>query len=186
MFCDIMWLCENVLMGLMVFKIMIKFSVNLTEYDLKQFIKYIMKKESVKFMVAPITYFVAAVFMVVFNLFLNVGVVVWMAAAILISMSFIIFYKAITAFRKMFVQSLDLVGKNREVFVDERSLEILCDSNSLFCGRYFFYDLKAYEQNSSYFFLVFNKKIYIIVPKKSLSADQETYLKSVLDKAVET
>ncbi len=176
MFCD----------GFNGFKIMIKFSVNLTECDLKQFIRHSIKKKSAKFMVAPITYFVAAVFMVVFNLFLNVGVVVWMAAAILISMGIIIFYKAFAEFRKMFVQSLDLVGKNREFFVDERSLEILCDSNSLFCGRYFFYDLQVYDQNSDYFFLVFNQNIYIIIPKKSLNVNQETYLKSVLERVVKT
>lgn len=162
---------------------MLEFSVTLTRLDLKKFIFSRLKTRSVELLISPVIYLVLAIFLAVVSFWVRPSFIVFFSVLALFFMGCLPIYKIIMVCRKVFAQGVSLVGLERKFFVDGRCLHILCESNSNFCGRYFFYDLKSFKHDSSHFFLIFSKNIYIIIPIRCLDSGQKQALFYVLNKA---
>ena len=72
----------------------------------------------------------------------------------------------------MFLKSGGLVKKERVFTVNSRCIDILCENNVEFCGRYFFYDLQRYYEEDEYIYLFFYRNIFIIIPCRCLTKKQ--------------
>ncbi len=162
---------------------MIKFSVTLNKFDLKQFIFNQVKKQFIKVLWQPIIYLIAAMVLAILSIFLNYKMGMWIIILSLLILSFVSLYKFILTFKKLFIRSLSLVGKNRIFTVDRRCIQIIYGVDMEFCDRYFLYDFKFYELNSNYLFLYFNNNVYIIIPLRFLNEEQIKEFKIILDKA---
>ncbi len=158
---------------------MIKFEVSLNEADIKNFIKHKMNLKSKKTILPFLTHLICAIILVFANFFYDFGIVGWLAAAAFFAVFGFNMYKIYSTYQKVLVKNLDIVNKNRKFFIDQHVLSILCDSNSDFCGRYPLYDLKNCVKSSQYYYLTFNPKIYIIIPRKFLDASQDTELSNI-------
>ncbi len=158
---------------------MIKFEVSLNEADIKNFIKHKMNLKSKKTILPFLIHLTCAIILVFANFFYDFGIIGWLAAAAFFAVFGFNMYKIYSAYQKVLVKNLDIVNKNRKFFIDQHVLSILCDSNSDFCGRYPLYDLKSCIKSPQYYYLTFNPKIYIIIPRKFLDASQDTELSNI-------
>ena len=158
---------------------MIKFEVLLTETDIKNFIKHKMNLKSKKTILPFLTHLICAIIVVFANFFYDFGIVGWLAAAAFFAFFGFNMYKIYNTYQEVLVKNLDIVNKNRKFFIDQHVLSILCDSNSDFCGRYPIYDLKSCIKSSKYYYLTFNPKVYIIIPRRFLDASQDTELSNI-------
>lgn len=159
---------------------MIKFNVNLTENDIKKFIVYRMNLKS-KDTIAPfITYILAIIVIIIANIFADLGIAGWLVVAFLLLLLCFRIYKIYSIYQKILVKNLDIVNKEREVFIDQRSLSIMCDTNENFCGKYSIYDLQHYDKTSEYYYLTFHNKAYIIIPRRCLETSQDEELLTIL------
>jgi len=161
---------------------MIEFDVALTQDDLKSFILHKMKIKSFKFWVPIIMCFLLATLISIANLWLKFGLFVWFVVVTLLCMGFSPVFKAIKFFNAMMAKGLELVGKSRKFFIDERSIYILYKGQTDTYNRYFFYDLQDVAQTDNYLFLTFHRKNYIIVPKRFLKHDQLKKFLLILEK----
>lgn len=158
---------------------MIKFEVSLNEADIKSFIKHKMNLKSKKTILPFLIHLICAMTLVFANFFYDFGIVGWLAAAAFFAVFGFNMYKIYNTYQKVLVKNLDIVNKNRKFFIDQHVLNILCDSNSDFCGRYPLHDLKSCVKSPQYYYLTFNPKIYIIIPRKFLDASQDTELSNI-------
>ena len=158
---------------------MIKFEAFLTETDIKNFIKHKMNLKSKKTILPFLTHIICAIALFVANFFCDFGIIGWLATAAFFALFGFNIYKAYSAYQKVLVKNLDIVNKNRKFFVDQHVLSILCDSNSDFCGRYSIYDLKNCIKSQQYYYLTFNPKVYIIIPRKFLDHSQDAELSNI-------
>lgn len=161
---------------------MIKFNVSLTETDIKNFIVHKMNLKSKETIIPFITYVLAIVVIIVANILTNLGILGWLIAFFLFLLLCFKIYKIYSIFQKMLVKNLYIVNKNREFFIDERSLNILCDANVNFCGKYSMYDLENYKKTSEYYYFTFHEKAYIIIPCRCLNDSQSKELLNILNK----
>lgn len=161
---------------------MIKFSVSLTETDIKNFIIHKMNLKSKDTIIPFAAYILAIIVVIVANILTDLGMAGWLIAVFLLLLFCFKIYKIYSVFQKMLVKNLDIVNKHREIFVDERSLNILCDANVNFCGKYSMYDLENYKKTSEYYYLTFHDKAYIIIPCRCLTNSQNKELLNILSK----
>ena len=158
---------------------MVKFEVALTEADIKNFVKHKMNLKDKKTILPFLAHFFSAIIILVANFFYDFGIVGWLVAAVFMSFFGFNMYKIYNTYKKILIKNLDIVNKNRKFFVDQHLLSILCDSNSDFCGRYPMYDLKNCTKLQEYYYLTFNPKSYIIIPRKFLDNSQDTELSNI-------
>ncbi len=161
---------------------MLKFSVFLNEKDVKRFIIYNMGIFKIKFVI----FFVICLFVLLF-FYLNLlffQVTLFYLLGFFLFFGFLVFniFRLHKSFRNMFNKSLDIIKKERNFFVDERSLNIIYDKDSSLCGRYFFYDLKKYKIFKDILVLYFSEKKYIIIPLKFLKEEEKSVFLKILDK----
>lgn len=161
---------------------MIKFNVSLTETDIKNFIVHKMDLKSKTTVIPFATYILAIVVVVVVNILSDLGIMGWLIAVFLFLLLCFRMYKIYSTFQKILVKNLDIVNKNREIFIDERSLNIICDANVNFCGKYSMYDLENYKKTPEYYYLTFHDKAHIIIPCRCLNDSQSEELLEVLSK----
>lgn len=161
---------------------MIKFNVSLTETDIKNFILYKMNLKSKDTIIPFAVYVLAIIVVVIASIVSDLGLAGWLIAILLLLLFCFRIYKIYSTFQKILVKNLDIVNKNREIFIDERSLNILCDANVNFCGKYSMYDLKDYKKTSEYYYLTFHDKAYIIIPCRCLNDSQDKELLNILSK----
>lgn len=160
---------------------MIKFNVSLTENDIKNFIVYRMNLKSKETLIPFATYVLALVVIVIANIFTDLGIAGWLVVAFLLLLLCFRIYKIYSVYQKILVKNLDIVNKDREVFIDQRSLSIMCDANENFCGKYSIYDLQHYDKTSEYYYLTFHNKAYIIIPRRCLESSQDEKLLAILN-----
>lgn len=161
---------------------MIKFDVSLTETDIKNFIIHRMNLKSKDTIIPFAVYILAIIIVVVANIFTDLGIAGWLIAVFMFLLFCFKIYKIYSTFQKILVKNLDIVNKDREIFIDERSLNILCDANANFCGKYSMYDLENYKTTSEYYYLTFHDKAYIIIPCRCLNDSQNKELLNILSK----
>ena len=160
---------------------MIKFNVSLTENDIKNFIVYRMNLKSKETLIPFATYVLALVIIIIANIFTDLGIAGWLVVAFLLLLLCFRIYKIYSVYQKILVKNLDIVNKDREVFIDQRSLSIICDMNENFCGKYSIYDLQHYDKTSEYYYLTFHDKAYIIIPRRCLEPKQDEELLNILN-----
>lgn len=161
---------------------MLKFNVFLNEKDVKRFILYNMGIFKIKF----VLFILIQIFVLLF-FYLNLllfQVTLFFLLGFFFFFSFFIFniFRLYKSFRNMFVKSLDIIKKERNFFVDDRSLNIIYSKNSSLCGRYFFYDLKKYKIFKDILVLYFSEKKYIIIPLKFLKEEEKNVFLKILDR----
>lgn len=160
---------------------MIKFNVSLTENDIKKFIVHRMNLKNKDTIIPFVTYILAIIVIVVANIFTDLGIAGWLVVVFLLLLLGFRIYRIYSAYQKILVKNLDIVNKDREVFIDQRSLSIMCDTNENFCGKYSIYDLQNYDKTSEYYYLTFHNKAYIIIPRRCLDPAQDEELLTILN-----
>lgn len=161
---------------------MLKFCVSLNEKDIKRFILYNMGIFKIKFVIFFVIYLFILSFFYLNLLFFQVTFFYFIGFLLFFGFFVFIIFKLYRSFRNMFNKSLDIINNNRIFFVDERSLNIICDKNSSFSGRYFFYDLREYKIFKDILVLYFSEKRYIIIPLKFLKEEEKNVFFKILDK----
>ena len=150
---------------------MIKFNVTLNEKDIKSFIFYKMKIKKAKVLFPICVYAFCFVFLVAYYFFYRGSITIFFTAVAFLVFLILSVMKQYTIFKREFVGSLDLVGKEREFNVNERCLHIIYKKSLEFCGTYFFYDIKKIIDNRYYIYIYFNKDV-IVIPKRSLEVEE--------------
>lgn len=159
---------------------MIKFNVSLTENDIKKFIAYRMNLKSKSTIFPFATYLLAIIVIIVANILTDLGIAGWLIVVFLLLLFCFKIYKIHSVYQKILVKNLEIVNKDREIFIDKRSLNIMCDSNSNFCGKYSIYDLQHHDKTPEYYYLTFHEKAYIIIPRRCLDSSQDNELLNIL------
>ena len=93
---------------------------------------------------------------------------------------FIGLYRGYSAYRSMFSKSGGLVEKERVFTINNRCIDIFCENDVKFCGRYFLYDLLGYYEDGEYIYLFFCRKMFIIIPRRCLTEKQYEYIILIL------
>lgn len=161
----------------------LEFDVVLTRVDLKMFIFSRFKKQLFKLSIVPMSYFILAIFFAAVSFLVNLSLFLFLFVLIMFFTGCLPIYRALVSCKKVFNQGLDLVGKERKFLINKSYIQIFCDAGPDFCGRHFFYDLQSFKQSNNYFFLMFSKNIYIIIPVRCLSSSQQKDLILILNKA---
>lgn len=161
---------------------MFKFNITLNRKDIKKFSLYSVGFINKKFLFVIILCILSFVFLFFYIFFAKATFFHIIISFIFLLFFFSIIKKLYFSSRKVYIKGLEFVGKERAFLVDELYLEIFDEKNSVFFGRYYFYDLKRYEKFRKYIYLFFNEKVFIIVPLRFLKKEEVELFCKILDK----